>query len=693
MRKHSRFTSALLILGLTAAISPIPVGAAGPLAHASTQIIQLDGKPVELQAYALADANGNLTNYVKLRDIAYLLNGTGSQFQVGWNGAVEVTTGQSYTPDGSEMHTPFSGDRTYSVPATATRVDGREVSLDAIFLTDDAGGGYTYYKLRDLGAALDFTVGWSGDRGIYLETAALSYVSLDDAGTYDTALISDSLLSKDSDLPQVTQQALPTTWRGAGIASRKYSVDEYKAFAESDVRFLAENGFNFTRLYLSFETLRYPDFPQDPRMVSQRELRDLDQLLAWCMEYDVHLQIAMNDYLNADGTGKGQGEGMPQSEEEWVLVREYWTMLARRYAGIPSRYLSFDLCNESEPKEGDGQLETCRQELSALVSSIRAVSPDRVLLYSQPDRENLEWTEAVASLGVAIGCHVYTPSGALLGHREVEGNPDTQMIWPLPYFPVGLVGDGRAKITLTGQVDNSELRFHLEKSGKSPVVAVYADGTLLERMTLEGTLGEKNDYFHDGYYSVSIPAGVKKVELKVERDILWLSTLILDREGVQTVMVPSDAYGARDLTAPAPLVIQGDGTYTNTEHTYCDADWIYEHAVQPVQEIAERYGVGFMINEFGVAANRVNWDIETVNAYHQTYLEMMDRYDLGWCFLEISNRFPKHFVILDGTESQWAGATVEEVTYTYDDGSTETIRVCKELTEVFRRYNEQQSQP
>ena len=40
----------------------------------------------------------------------------------------------------------------------------------AIALTDDQGGGYTYYKLRDLGKVLNFNVGWSNSRGIYIES-------------------------------------------------------------------------------------------------------------------------------------------------------------------------------------------------------------------------------------------------------------------------------------------------------------------------------------------------------------------------------------------------------------------------------------------------------------------------------------------------------------------------------------------
>ena len=37
----------------------------------------------------------------------------------------------------------------------------RAFPFTAILLTDDQGGGYTYYKLRDLGKVLNFNVGWS----------------------------------------------------------------------------------------------------------------------------------------------------------------------------------------------------------------------------------------------------------------------------------------------------------------------------------------------------------------------------------------------------------------------------------------------------------------------------------------------------------------------------------------------------
>ena len=139
-------------------------------AIASTQTVTVDGKAVEFQMYALADANGNLTNYIKLRDMAYILNGTKAQFSVGYDGTISLTTGQPYEAGGTEMTTPYSGDRAYTGGAQTVKINGTDVAMTAITLTDDDGGGYNYFKLRDLGKALNFYVGWSAERGMYIET-------------------------------------------------------------------------------------------------------------------------------------------------------------------------------------------------------------------------------------------------------------------------------------------------------------------------------------------------------------------------------------------------------------------------------------------------------------------------------------------------------------------------------------------
>lgn len=141
-----------------------------PTIRAFTQKVNVDGEDRELACCAQKDEKGNNTYYIRLRDLAMLLNGSAAQFDVGWDGGVTITTKTAYTPNGSELSTPFSGDRAYRDSGTVTRVDGETADLAAVLLKDDGGGGHTYYRLRDLGKGLNFNVGWTAEKGVFLET-------------------------------------------------------------------------------------------------------------------------------------------------------------------------------------------------------------------------------------------------------------------------------------------------------------------------------------------------------------------------------------------------------------------------------------------------------------------------------------------------------------------------------------------
>ena len=99
------------------------------------------------------------SNYFKLRDVAMMLSGTGKQFSVGYDaalGAVQVTTGQAYAPDGSELAGQASGGRNAVLSSSAVYINGVQAGGLTVYNID----GNNYFKLRDLGQALDFFVGW-----------------------------------------------------------------------------------------------------------------------------------------------------------------------------------------------------------------------------------------------------------------------------------------------------------------------------------------------------------------------------------------------------------------------------------------------------------------------------------------------------------------------------------------------------
>ena len=157
-------------------------------AYASTQAVNVDGKKITFYAYALRDENGNDTNYVKLRDIAAVLNGTAAQFGVGWSEeeGIFLETGKGYTANGSEMIQNFQGDQPYTRGNSPLKINGVSVKLSAITLTDADDGEYNYFKLRDLGTALGFFVDYDDETGIYIETGGAAVTPSGDPITLTT---------------------------------------------------------------------------------------------------------------------------------------------------------------------------------------------------------------------------------------------------------------------------------------------------------------------------------------------------------------------------------------------------------------------------------------------------------------------------------------------------------------------------
>ena len=126
--------------------------------------VLIDGKNTAFQSY-----NINGYNYFKLRDIAMALNGSGKNFEVGWDaekGAIGITKGKAYTVVGGEMNIS-SSNNTNAVKSNATLyVDGVKTNLDAYTIE-----GNTYFQLRDIGKFIDFGVLWdSTQNAIKIDT-------------------------------------------------------------------------------------------------------------------------------------------------------------------------------------------------------------------------------------------------------------------------------------------------------------------------------------------------------------------------------------------------------------------------------------------------------------------------------------------------------------------------------------------
>ncbi|MDR0838924.1 MAG: hypothetical protein LBN99_04705 [Oscillospiraceae bacterium] len=121
------------------------------------------------------------STYIKIRDVAALMNGTESSVDVGYIGAsntIVLNTGAEYTPNGSELLPVQGKNKSVAVPQLHITIDGVETYLMAYSID-----GSTYIKLRDLGKALNFGVDWDSASGTVLLTAELISQLADDSAT------------------------------------------------------------------------------------------------------------------------------------------------------------------------------------------------------------------------------------------------------------------------------------------------------------------------------------------------------------------------------------------------------------------------------------------------------------------------------------------------------------------------------
>ncbi len=130
-----------------------PAEPEAPDAVPTSQRLIVDGEEKDTEIYNIEGYN-----YFKLRDMAALLNGTGSQFGVTYDAerdTVVLSTGEAYESIGGELEKGEDKSDTIVPSAQSIEIDGEKAELTAFNI-----GGYNFFKLRELGEALGFGVAY-----------------------------------------------------------------------------------------------------------------------------------------------------------------------------------------------------------------------------------------------------------------------------------------------------------------------------------------------------------------------------------------------------------------------------------------------------------------------------------------------------------------------------------------------------
>lgn len=142
---------------IPAAVPEYHAAAAAPSnlkATLSTSNVAVDGFQVWPEGYCI-----NQENYYKLRDIAYMLIGKGTAFDVVWDDqyqCVSMITGRNYTIAGGEMQVSGSAQITKLVPAySEVRLNGQLVQMTGYNINNN-----NYYRIRDVAPLIGFGIDW-----------------------------------------------------------------------------------------------------------------------------------------------------------------------------------------------------------------------------------------------------------------------------------------------------------------------------------------------------------------------------------------------------------------------------------------------------------------------------------------------------------------------------------------------------
>ncbi|WP_404424279.1 glycoside hydrolase family 5 protein [Nibricoccus sp. IMCC34717] len=222
-------------------------------------------------------------------------------------------------------------------------------------------------------------------------------------------------------------------WRGFNLLEKFIAAWSNLPFVEKDFIWMAEWGFDFARLPMSY---RCWSSPENWRKSDERVLKEIDEAVEFGRKHGVHISL---NFHRAPGYSVDRSIDEPfnlwTDAEALDACAHHWAMFAKRYQGIPSTQLSFDLVNEPAARSwkppADLDDATYAKVVRALVQAIRSEDPNRLIL-----AEGLMWgnapVPALADLGIAQSTRGYSPHDITHWKADWVGGSDK---WPVPTWP------------------------------------------------------------------------------------------------------------------------------------------------------------------------------------------------------------------------------------------------------------------
>ncbi len=277
------------------------------------------------------------------------------------------------------------------------------------------------------------------------------------------AAAAGELRAETSVTPAPSAAKLPR-WRGFNLLEKFIARVENAPFREEDFACIAEWGFDFVRLPMSYHCW---SSPRDWRQIREPVMKEVDAAVALGRRHGVHVCL---NFHRAPGYSVDRSEQEPfnlwTDAEALEACAYHWRHFAERYRDVPSTALSFDLLNEPGMKNDAELLDdaTYARVVRTLVETIRAESPERLII-----ADGLSWGRipcpALASLGIAQSTRGYEPMPVSHWKATWVGGADRwpEPTWPLPATDASVAAD-------RGQIETFKNVFR-----ENPIVMRHID--------------------------------------------------------------------------------------------------------------------------------------------------------------------------------------------------------------------------
>ena len=197
-------------------------------------------------------------------------------------------------------------------------------------------------------------------------------------------------------------------YRGFNLTEKTGGMGPRRKFNEEDFEIMGEWGLNFARIPMSYWNWATKENWFE---INEEMMKDIDEVIEFGKQYNVHINLNMHRVPGYCINGRNMEpmdlfddthENMQKALDATVY---HWKYFARRYAGIPSSQLSFDLINEP-PKM---QTETRYVEIfKSIVEGIREEDPQRLIVADGKDIGRNP-VMGIADLGVMQSTRGYDP--------------------------------------------------------------------------------------------------------------------------------------------------------------------------------------------------------------------------------------------------------------------------------------------